>query len=598
MEGNQAIRREIWLYPPLLIVLFFAMILSPAVQTGSDSRYCLLLSETLLHKATFALDASFVLPLDPQRYVSLKADGYPYQVEKREGHVYYWYPPGSSVLSIPFVAILNPLGLKTHRPDWSYDPNNDSALQRLLASILTAAFGCLVFRTSRRVLPIGWSLTITCVVVFGAQAWSTTSRALWSDTWGILLLQLVVDRLVHLATRSRPGPSRSDSVLLATLLAWTFVVRPVNAINIVTISLFLYLFHRRNLWLYTLTGFGWALSFAAVCWFQYHRLVPGYFTLGTKLSPARFPEALAGLVISPSRGLLVFLPWLLFVFAQLILYRGTLRFVRLAGLAGISISFHILLLAFWPDWHGGFSYGPRLLSGGLPWIALLAIVATDAMCSEWDRRASTRTRRVLFLAAGIFLASLAIFIHARGALSHATYDWNMHPAPVDRNPQRLWQWTYPQFLAGWIVPPTPGPAPWLAPGTKLLMNSVQADAYLGRGWSGPETDFRWTDGHEASVVFRTDPTIPTALEIQAWPYLAGERISAQRITFILNGYHLASLTKTPASSPIDVIPIPPGALKESNRLVIQLPDAVSPAEVEPSRDKRTLALRVKWIRLR
>ena len=43
--------------------------------------------------------------------------------------------------------------------------------------------------------------------------------------------------------------------------------------------------------------------------------------------------------------------------------------------------------------------------------------------------------------------------------------------------------------------------------------------------------------------------------------------------------------------------IPAGALKQKNTLVLELPDAVSPAELDRSRDTRKLAVGIASMRL-
>src|SRR5215813_8979678 len=74
--------------------------LSPVHQV-TDSHYSMLLSEALLKHHTFALD-TFNLPrLEPnvstRDYYVMNGDIW--QLELAGGHIYYYFPPGSSVLS-------------------------------------------------------------------------------------------------------------------------------------------------------------------------------------------------------------------------------------------------------------------------------------------------------------------------------------------------------------------------------------------------------------------------------------------------------------------------------------------------------------------
>ena len=56
------------------------------------------------------------------------------------------------------------------------------------------------------------------------------------------------------------------------------------------------------------------------------------------------------------------------------------------------------------------------------------------------------------LTVGAVLLVLSVAINARGALSWDTALWNPFPVNVDQRPERLWDWSEPQFLAGAIKP--------------------------------------------------------------------------------------------------------------------------------------------------
>ena len=66
------------------------------------------------------------------------------------------------------------------------------ALQQFLAAMLTACWGWLVYQTARTWLPVSVAAVVALAAGLGTQAMSTASRALWSDTWGIVMLQVVL----------------------------------------------------------------------------------------------------------------------------------------------------------------------------------------------------------------------------------------------------------------------------------------------------------------------------------------------------------------------------------------------------------------------
>src|SRR5258708_4460169 len=155
----------------------------------ADSKYSMLVSESLLHHGTFALDRYAFEDLGKQ---NAGGAGGIYQLELANGHVYYFLPPGSSILSVPWVAAMNALGVSASQADGAYNPRGERIIQAGLAAILMAAFACVFFFTSRLLLPLGWSVLIAFSVALGTQVLSTASRGLWSDTWGILLVSFVI----------------------------------------------------------------------------------------------------------------------------------------------------------------------------------------------------------------------------------------------------------------------------------------------------------------------------------------------------------------------------------------------------------------------
>src|SRR6266516_88827 len=94
------------------------------------------------------------------------------------------------------------------------------------------------FFTSRLLLPTNWSGILALGGALGTQVWSTASRALWADTWGMLLLGIVV----YLLLAHEVGRRRINPIVLATLLSWMYFVRPTYAVPILAITAYLFIF--------------------------------------------------------------------------------------------------------------------------------------------------------------------------------------------------------------------------------------------------------------------------------------------------------------------------------------------------------------------
>ena len=123
-------------------------------------------------------------------------------------------------------------------------------------------------------------------------------------------------------------------------------------------------------------------------------------------------------------------------------YRKHLAYRELAVLALAEIVALAIAMSTNKNWTAGYCYGPRYFTDAIPWFALLAILGLDAM-----RRAPVASRHRTEIAAVIFLLAVSVAINARGAWSFAGMDWN----PVERH--GIFDWRYPQFMAGLIAPP-------------------------------------------------------------------------------------------------------------------------------------------------
>lgn len=428
----------------VIFALSYSIFLTSHVYQSADSKYSMLLSESLLHYGSFTLDHYMPARADSARQSEFPVSSSAYQLESIKGHIYYFYSPGSSVLSVPYVALMNLFGISASRDDGTYDPQGEMRIQASLAALLMALFTLTTFQTSRLLLPYGWSALAAAGIAFGTQVWSTASRALWSHTWGVFLMGLVVWMLLAQET----GRRRIRPMLLATLLSWTFFVRPTNCLPVAAIGCYIFIYYRPLFTRYLMTGIVWLVGFVAYSWFHFGTPLPNYYAV-SYLSFDSFWAALAGHLVSPSRGLLIFVPVILFVAYLLASYRRELTSLRLVALASAIAAAHLIMISGFSTWWGGHCYGPRYTTELVPWFALLGIIGIEARLA-WRRKQTPGTpslyKRGELVAGGALLAC-SIVINGLGATAQRTWWWNVRPANVDEHPERVWDWSYPQFLA-------------------------------------------------------------------------------------------------------------------------------------------------------
>ncbi|MCU1263784.1 MAG: putative rane protein [Acidobacteria bacterium] len=543
----------------------------------------MLLSQNLLEHGSFKLD-QYQSPRPP----TVARDDYvevgTYQLELVNDHVYYFFPPGSSVLSVPYVALLRLFGVRAKDAGGTY---GEMRIQTSLAALLMAALALVFFYTARFLLDTLWSSVIALGGVLGTQVWSTASRGLWTHTWELLLIGVIIFLLVNYETRRR----KLRPVLLATLLAWAYFVRPTSSITIVAITVYVLLYHRRLFFWYALTLALWLAGFIVYSWHNFGKLLPSYYA-ATRLNFGVFPTALIGNLVSPSRGLLIYVPWILFTGYLLARYRRDWEFPRLIWLSLACVTGNLIVVSSFKHWWGGVSYGPRLTTDLAPWLVLLTILGVRAMLREPVQRTARRRSE---LALGALLLALGIFIHGRGATSVSTLRWNDYPKDDAGMEAKIWDWRQPQFLAGLIQKPPPKNHPRLSGETRIDMATTAADKYLWDGWGRPEAGFRWTDGQDANVIFALDEISDLGLKINVAPLIVPGWISEQILQIELNGQAVETVTlNQPEYTELD-LDLPKAVLQHQNILTFHLPHATSPAALKLSIDQRQLGLAIKWI---
>jgi hypothetical protein len=154
---------------------------------------------------------------------------------------------------------------------------------------------------------------------FATQIFSTASRVLWTDTWGTFLLGIALWMILRRETRK----GELNGVILATLMAWLYFVRPTFSVHIIAITIYVLMCQRKYFVGYALTGACWLALFFWYSWHNFQHLLPSYYR-ASRLYFGVFWTALAANLVSPGRGLLVYVPVLFFVGYLLVRYRRQL----------------------------------------------------------------------------------------------------------------------------------------------------------------------------------------------------------------------------------------------------------------------------------
>lgn len=313
------------------------------------------------------------------------------------------------------------------------------AVGKVAASTTTALACGVLFLVIRRRLTPGPAMLLAMAAGLATPFWSTASQALWSHGAGALLLALAM-----LADDDRPTARQrwraGGAGLLVTLAAAS---RPLLAgfAGGLTIAVLVRRDLRQSmafalgaaavvgaLWLYDDTSpFGPAeLGRSRLESPEIHRAV---HDVTTAWNPSPM-TGLAGLLVSPSRGMLIFMPVAVLAAAGA---REAWRDRR--GRRWTLLLPTVAFVAGWSSyavWWGGHSYGPRYAADLVVPLTLLACPVV-ARLADGSARVGTRA------AVGVLLA-WSIGVQAIGAFGYPGGNWNGSPADVDRAHARLWDW--------------------------------------------------------------------------------------------------------------------------------------------------------------
>ncbi len=445
---NWALQRRLGL--ALLLFSFVVFLICP-VSELLDTKFSLLTTESLLRNHRPALNGFSIAGLDAVHlpaHPNLAENRDFYQLVQINGKILYRYPHGGSILALPIIAVMDAGGVSVADRDGVYNPLEEVVLGRILASLLMAILIAVFFRTAALMLPVSWSIAIAMGGGFATQIWSNATRALWSQTWEIFLAGWVVLLLVRAEQQRSQRAGAPNPVILATLLSWMYFVRPTGAIVIVCASVFVLLHYRETVVHFVITGAVWLAALVLYSLIVFGQFPPDYYRQGFSPEFSAVVTALAANLVSPSRGLFVYVPAVLWVFYVTAVYWNDLHERGLAVLAMAIIAVHLLVVSSYVKWWGGTSYGPRLLMSLVPWFVLLAVLGCKAMLSHYQSSCSRcLVRRRATVAAGLLSLGIGALINARGAISWPTYFWNFQ-VQVDEYPARVWDWRSPQFMAG------------------------------------------------------------------------------------------------------------------------------------------------------
>jgi hypothetical protein len=397
----------------LLVVAVPVYVLALAhgrIHTSGDNAATRLLGVLLVREHTIDLSRLPEYQGEPLHYSALRVGN----------RVLPVYPIGTALISMPYVAA----ALAIRDPGPVLPPRLVNRWEKHLSALLAATATAALFLALRRIAGEPSALGAAFVFAFATTAFSSMSQALWSTTGEVLFICIAL----WLVLADEAGAARN--LLAGLLLGAAFLCRPTALAAAAAIGLGLVVRRRPGTGWYALGVIVSVLAVVIVLYQLYGHPLGAYGLMHRTMWGHNVGEGLLGTLLSPSRGILAFCPYLLLC---LVAWPGrsanpALRPWLLAATFAVAMNYFVV--SVFDHWHGGWSIGPRLLTEATPFLAVLTVPA-------WLQLAHRPRLRAPFLLAVAFAAGtqfLCVYTERAERANHLLTDtaafWSLRRSQI------------------------------------------------------------------------------------------------------------------------------------------------------------------------
>jgi len=341
-----------------------------------------------------------------------------------KGRVLPAFPMGIGLLQVPYAAVA------LAGSHGSITPSLVTRWEKHFAALLTVASVAIFFLAVARSFGMRAAWGTAGVLALATSLPSCAAQSMWSSTGELFCTSLALFFLLP-----REESPRSPAAAGAAM-AGAFLCRPTALVSLLVLGAFSWREGRRATLRYGLAA---SLGIAAILLWQLHvfgNALGAYGTMdtGPGIWGGSIPSSFAGTLVSPSRGILVWHPWLVLLpFAATNVSAGFRRDCWRVSFAVLVLTW--LVVSLFSRWWGGGCLGPRYFTGVAPFLALLT-------APLWTL--SSRPMRTVFIAAVAFASATQLLAAYNPKVAEWSFDVN-----VDDHPRILWSIRDSQLAAAW-----------------------------------------------------------------------------------------------------------------------------------------------------
>ncbi len=268
------------------------------------------------------------------------------------------------------------------------------------------------------------SLILTIVYLFGTINYALISQALWQHGSMQLFLILGLYFLFN-AINEKTSDTLSQYFWAGLMFGISILSRPTSALSWIFIYVIIYFANQHSVKNLINRSLFYTMGLIPVAaffmWYNqtYYLSInnQGYSDQLGDSWLGRFPEGFLGVWFSPSKGILIYSPVIVFSLIGLYLliknkhWQKSIHFIVFA----LIVLIHTLVIGKWKHWYGGWSFGYRMSADIIPYLVLLMIPYIRSDLFE-------KTKKIFF---GLLVFSILVQIFGIiffDGIWHAAYD--------------------------------------------------------------------------------------------------------------------------------------------------------------------------------